>query len=66
MHGRQFIDNWDIFAAEHQLELGEILAFLPESSYTYTVLIFDKYGVEKYFSWYHSFHVYSIMKNESI
>ena len=60
-------DNlWDVFAAEHQLELDEILAFLPESAYTYNALIFYEYGVEKQFSWYHSFHVYSIMKNEWI
>ena len=35
------------------------IVFIPKSKTIFTVLIFDDNGVEKIFSWYYTFHVYS-------
>ena len=59
MRRRQFTTNWNTFCFEHQLQFGDALVFIPETKSCYTVLIFDKRGVEKLFPLYNKFCIFS-------
>nr|XP_027122890.1 uncharacterized protein LOC113739762 isoform X1 [Coffea arabica] len=59
MRRRQFTTNWNTFTFEHQLQFGDALVFIPKTKSCYTVLIFDKRGVEKLFPWYNKFCIFS-------
>ena len=59
IQGTHIKKNWSTFVLKHNLNHNDILVFIPESETVFCVIIFDPYGVEKIFPWYHTYSVYS-------
>ena len=58
MKQRSFDKNWATFAAEHVFCPGDILLFIPQSLISFGVIIFNKKGIEKLYSWHFNFTIH--------
>ena len=57
MTATKFDQNWNTFVADHELQNGEVLLFIPQSRSSFGVIIFDLKGIERMYPWHHNFNI---------